>query len=173
MNETALLVIDVQNEMFDEGNPVYKSERLIENLQDLIGKARAAYVPVMYVQHNDGGLVKGTNFWEIHPSISPQEGDPVIQKWTPDSFHQTSLQDELEAKGIRNLVITGNQTEMCVDTTCRRAYSLGYNVTLVSDAHGTWDSESLSAEQIIGHHNAVLGKFAAVKETKEIEFSEE
>lgn len=172
MKKTALLVIDVQNEMFDESNPVYKSERLLENLQALITKARSAEIPVVFVQHNDGGLVNGTHDWEIHPSVSPQEGDLVIQKWTPDSFHETNLQDELKTKGIENLVITGNQTEMCVDTTCRRAYSLGYDVTLVKDAHGTWDSDSLSAKQIIGHHNEVLSNFADLKETKEIAFTD-
>ena len=172
MKKTALLVIDVQNEMFDEANPVYKSERLLENLQALIAKARSAEVPVVFVQHNDGGLVNGTHDWEIHPSVSPKEEDLVIQKWSPDAFHETNLQDQLKAKGIEKLVITGNQTEMCVDTTCRRAYSLGYKVKLVKDAHGTWDSEDLSATQIIGHHNKVLRKFAEVKETKEIAFAD-
>ena len=68
----------------------------------------------------------------------------MIQKWTPDSFHETSLHDELKNKGIQNLILTGNQTEMCVDTTCRRAFSLGYDVTVVKDAHGTWDSDSFT-----------------------------
>lgn len=171
MQKTALLVIDVQNEMYEESNPVYKAVEMIGNLQSLIQKARSADVPVVFVQHNDEGLVKGTHYWEIHPSVSPEEGDAVIQKWTPDSFHQTNLKEELEAKGIQHLVVTGNQTEMCVDTTCRRAFSLGYNVTLVKDAHGTWDSASLSAGQIIGHHNGVLGNFADLKETNEVQFS--
>ena len=170
MPNTALLIIDAQNEMFDESNPVYKSEELLENLQSLIEKARSADVPVVYVQHNDGGLVKGTDFWEIHPAICPKENDAVIQKWTPDSFHETVLQDELKAKGIQNLVIAGNQTEYCVDTTTRRAFSLGYKVTLVKDGHGTWDSGSLSAKQIIEHHNSVLGGFAALKEANEVQF---
>ncbi len=170
MGNTALLVIDTQNEMFDESNPVYKSEQLLENIQALSEKARSANVPVVYIQHNDGGLVEGTHFWEIHPSISPKEGEAVIQKWTPDSFHETSLHDELKNKGIQNLILTGNQTEMCVDTTCRRAFSLGYDVTVVKDAHGTWDSDSLRAEQIIEHHNRVLRSFAEIKAASEIEF---
>lgn len=172
MERTALLVIDAQNEMFDESNPVYKGKELLGNLQSLIEKARSADVPVIFVQHNDGGLVNGTYDWEIHPSISPKEGEPVIQKWTPDSFHETNLQDELKTKEIQSLVVTGNQTECCVDTTCRRAFSLGYKVTLVKNAHGTWDSDSLSAKQIIDHHNKVLGNnFADLKEIREIQFS--
>lgn len=172
MERTALLVIDAQNEMFDETNPVYKWKELLENLQPLIEKARSSDVPVIFVQHNDKVLVNGTHDWEIHPSIRPIEGDTVIQKWTPDSFHETNLQDELETKGIQHLVITGNQTEMCVDTTCRRVFSLGYKVTLVKDAHGTWDSDILSAQQIIEDHNRVLSNFTDLKETTEVQFSD-
>jgi nicotinamidase-related amidase len=85
----------------------------------------------------------------------------VVGKATPDSFHETRLQAELEARGIVKLVIAGIQTECCVDTTCRRAASLGYQTTLVRDAHSTWDSRTLSAAQIIAHHNALLDGFDA------------
>ncbi|MGI2326915.1 cysteine hydrolase family protein [Planococcus sp. YIM B11945] len=172
MPKTALLVIDAQNEMFAESNPVFQHDKLLENLQSLIEKARSADVAVYFVQHNDGGLVKGTHDWEIPSVIQPKEGEPIIQKWTPDAFHETALHDQLKAAGINQLVLVGNQTEYCVDMTCRRAFSLGYNVTLAKDAHGTWDSEPLSAKQIIDHHNGVLRTFAAIKETKEIQFTE-
>ena len=170
MQNTALLVIDAQNEMFAEANPVYSSERLLKNLQSLIEQARAAEVPVIYVQHNDGGLVKGTHDWEIHESIPPKDGEPVIQKWFADAFHETELHDELKQHDIEHVVIAGNQTEYCIDTSIRRAFSLGYKVTLVGDAHGTWDSESLSAEQIIDHHNGILRGFAEVKDAAAVEF---
>lgn len=172
MPKTALLVIDAQNEMFAEANPVYKSEELLRNVQSLIEKARASGSPVIYVQHNDQGLVEGTHDWQIHPSIQPEEGDTVIQKRTPDSFHETGLQQVLQEKGIRNLVLVGNQTEYCVDTTTRRAFSLGYRLTLVEDGHGTWDSDGLSAKQIIDHHNGVLKAFAALRESEKIGFEE-
>lgn len=170
MQKTALLVIDVQNAMFDESGPIYDGEQLLKNLQDLIDKARTANVPVFFVQHNDEEFISGTPPWEIHSSVAPNEG-VVIQKHTPDSFHETELHEKLKAEQIQNLVVAGNQTEFCVDTTSRRAFSLGYNVTLVKDAHRTWDSDTLSAKQIIDHHNEVLGNgFAALKETKEVQF---
>ncbi len=173
MQKTALVVIDVQNAIFDESNPIYEGEQLLRNLQDLIDKARTANVPVFFVQHNDEEFITGTPSWEIHSLISPNEGELVIQKHTPDSFHETVLHEKLNAEQIQNLVIVGNQTEYCVDTTSRRAFSLGYNVTLVKDAHGTWDTHTLSAKQIIDHHNEVLGNaLAALKETKEIQFSD-
>ncbi|MDY6875692.1 MAG: isochorismatase family protein [Chloroflexota bacterium] len=93
----------------------------------------------------------------------------VIQKRHPDASQDTGLQREIESRGIKRLVITGIQTEYCVDTTCRRAYSLNYESTLAKDAHSTWDTDLLSAPQIIAHHNEVLGGwFARLKETSEV-----
>ena len=111
MPNTALLIIDAQNEMFDPANPVHESERLLGNLQMLIQKARSANVPVIYIQHNDAGLVEGTDFWQIHESLQPQPDDVVVQKKTPDSFHETTLLEQLKSQEIQNLVIAGNQTE--------------------------------------------------------------
>ncbi|WKA56820.1 cysteine hydrolase family protein [Planococcus shenhongbingii] len=168
MQKTALLIIDAQNEMLAGANPVFNKEELLENLQYLIEKARSADIPVVFVQHNDKALVAGTYDWQIHRSIRPQEGEPSVQKRTPDSFHETDLEKALKTWAIENLIVAGNQTEYCVDTTCRRAFSLGYTVTLVKDGHGTWDSDSLNAKQIIDHHNEVLSYFADVKNAKEV-----
>lgn len=170
MPKTALVIIDAQNEMFDPANPVHQSEQLLENLQSLIKKARSADVPVIYVQHNDAGLVEGTDFWQIHSSLTPEESEAVIQKWTPDSFHETTLLEVLKNNGIQNLVIAGNQTEHCIDATTRSANQLGFEVTLAKDAHGTWDSETMSAEEIIDHHNSLLSEFVTLKAANDIEF---
>lgn len=172
MPNTALLIVDAQNEMFDPSNPVHESGKLLENLQTLIQKARSANVPVIYVQHNDAGLVEGTDFWQIHQSIQPEAEDLVIQKKSPDSFHETALLEQLKSQGIQNLVIAGNQTEHCIDATTRSASKHGLNVTLAKDAHGTWDSETMTAAQIIGHHNEMLSNFAEVRVTQNIQFTE-
>ncbi len=173
-NDTALLVIDVQNGMFAEDHPVYQGEQLLATISDLVAKARATQVPVIYVQHNGGPghpLEPGSAGFPIHSAIAPAAGEPVIGKATPDAFHETTLQAELAARGIVKLVVAGIQTEICVDTTCRRASSLGYQTTLVRDAHSTWDSRTLSAAQIIAHHNATLdGWFVTSKPASEITF---
>ena len=169
--KTALLVIDVQNGMFVEEDPVYKGDTLIENVKRLISEARTNGTPIFYIQHNEPKgepLETGTFAWEIHAEIEPHESDPVIQKTTPDSFFNTELDTELKKRGIDQLIVAGIQTEICVDTTCRRAYSLGYHVALASDAHGTWNSDQLTAEQIIQHHNRTLRFFAKVSPTSEI-----
>ena len=171
--DTALLIIDVQMGMFDESGPVYNGENLLQTLSSLIGKARQAHVPVVYVQHNDEEFVEGGPAWPIHPSIAPIAGDVVVQKRTPDSFHETNLGDVLEKMGIRKLVVGGLQTEYCVDTTCRRAYSLGYDVTLVEDGHSTWDNKYITAQQVIAHHNNTLNGWAVrLKSADNVQFDE-
>lgn len=67
-------------------------------------------------------------------------------------------------------MVCGFVTEGCVDTTIRRAYSLGYNIEVAGDCHSTTDSNILNAEQIIKHHNEVFNIFSTVKNSKEINF---
>ena len=172
-----MMIIDVQSAFFDKNGTicVYRGEELLKTVKNLISRARKASVPVIYVQH-DGD--KGTPFepgkpgWPIHPAIAPLGSDLVIHKRTPDSFYGTTLQTELEQRGIRKLIITGIQSDWCVDTTVRRAYSLEYEVTVVEDAHSTYDTKILKAPQIIAHHNSIFGgRFAKLRKADEINFS--
>jgi len=172
MSNTALLIIDMQVGNFSEPDPIYKGNDLLTKVKSLVVKARSAQIPIVYVQNNGGSGDPdeyGTHGWEIHHSIAPVEGDVLVQKQTPDAFHETNLHRELESRGIKKLVITGLQTEYCIDTTCRRAFSLGYEVILVKDAHSTWNSPRFTAEQIIEHHNYVLGGwFVTLKKSDSI-----
>ena len=176
--KTALLVIDVQTGMFGGNDAVYKGEELIDTINDLIAKARRSNAPIYFIQHNGEGdedpLCPHTDGWRIHPKIRISPEDNFIQKNHPDSFHETTLQGDLEARGITRLIITGLQTEYCIDTTCRRAYSLGYAVILIRHGHSTYDTEHLGAKQIIAHHNEVLGNwFVVLKNAREAVFAEE
>ncbi|QIN83619.1 isochorismatase family protein [Rubrobacter tropicus] len=174
----ALVVIDTQLGMFETPGvpPVPDGERLLQSIEGLIERARGADVTVVHVQHAGGPghpLEKGTDGWRIHPRVAPLDGELVVEKETPDSFLNTTLREELESRGIGRLILAGMQTEYCVDTTCRRAFSLGYDVTLAADAHGTWDDAALSAGQIVAHHNEVMGNgFAEVVPSGEISFRE-
>ncbi len=84
----------------------------------------------------------------------------IIRKQASDAFYETPLDDVLHSLGVSHLVVTGMQTEYCVDATSRRATSLGYDVTLVADGHTTGDYELLRAAQIVAHHNYVLAHLA-------------
>ena len=159
----ALLIIDVQVGIIERFN-AYRGLEVLELINKLRSQARASNVPIIYVQHNgESGhpLEVGTQGWQIHPVIKPDEEDLIIRKRASDSFFETTLQRELEARGTKHLIVTGCMTEYCVDTTSRRGISMGYDVTLVSDAHTTIDNELLTAAQIIAHHNALLDGFDA------------
>lgn len=160
-NETALLVIDAQLGLLGEEYPNEKV--VLDHIGELLARARSAGAPVIYMQHDGGSghpLNPETEDWPINPLVGPCEGEVVIPKHASDSFYETPLRRELERRGIRRLVVTGAQTEYCVDATCRRASSEGYAVTLAADAHSTGNTPTLTAEQIIAHHNATLANLA-------------
>lgn len=168
--KTALLVIDVQRGIMNDPTLARKKEidqafdETVGRIAALIQRARKASVPVIYIQH-DGvrghRLEPGTAGWPLRSEIAPLAGEPVIRKRASDSFFETTLGVELAAAGIQRVVICGCMTQYCVDTTARRAVSLGYDVILAADGHTTADMGALRFEQIIAHHNAVLDGFDA------------
>jgi nicotinamidase-related amidase len=177
--KSALLVIDVQNGLIAGAKPAYHSAEVLPNIQTLLSKARAAGMLVIYMQHegDEGSILEeGSHGWQIHPFITPATDEIILAKRASDSFYRTPLKDVLDSHNIQELVITGCKTEYCVDTTSRRATSLGYNVTLVADAHTTTDSDVLKAEQVVPYHNNILDDFGndenviVVKKTAEIIF---
>ncbi|MBY9078485.1 cysteine hydrolase [Paenibacillus sp. HN-1] len=173
-SKKALIVIDVQEGMFCEpGMKLYDEEGVMNRIQAVLERARRSGIPVIYIQHteDEGEYLRGTPTWEISARIKPQPGEAIIEKSTWDAFHKTCLQAELESRGITDLTIVGMQSEFCLDTTCRRAFSLGYRSVLVQDAHSTFDSDSLSGEEIVRHHNRVLGgRFVSLSPADEVVF---
>ena len=174
MNNTALIVIDVQNGLLADRSKVHDADGVLNRINHLVSRARDQNVPIIFVQHEGGEghpLEKPLEGWEIHPDTGYRAGDNVLEKRDCDAFQATDLQSQLTDLGIQNLVITGMCSEYCVDTTCRRAFSLGYNVILASDAHTTLSKAHLSAEMIVRHHNAILGSgFAQGQLAETIDF---
>ena len=100
-----------------------------------------------------------------------QSRDIIIEKTSWDAFYNTKLLEVLDNDRIKELIIVGMQTEFCIDTTIRSAYSYGFFTALVSDAHSTFDSKVLTGEKIVNHHNSIIdGRFAKLIKTKEIKF---
>jgi len=165
--KTALLVIDVQVGIIDHF-PSYNKDQVLENINDLLTKARAARVPVIYLRH-DGGkghtVEAHTAGWPIHQRVAPVEDEPIVEKRSCSAFYETPLRAMLDEAGVSHLIVTGCMTEYCIDTACRHATTLGFDVTLAGDAHTTIDNELLKAEQIIAHHNRALNGFSSGKYT--------
>ncbi|HEY3993021.1 MAG TPA: cysteine hydrolase family protein [Ktedonobacteraceae bacterium] len=172
-SDTALLVIDVQVGLMQDA---YGRDEVLQTIKLLLERAHASETPVIYVQHDDspgGDLEFDTPGWQIHPLVAPREGEVVVRKASPDAFYQTRLQEELQTRGIKRLVIAGGQTEYCVDATTRRAVSQGYNVLLVSDAHTTFDNKTLTAAQIIAFYNETMNGFWAGDQVVRVRPAEE
>ena len=104
----------------------------------------------------------------LHLRQTPDE--IMIDKHTPDGFHETELKAKLDELGVQQLIVAGMQSEMCVDTTIRKAVELGYEVTLVKDGHSTFDFEDASAVDTINRINKELNKVARVVHSESIEF---
>ncbi len=167
----ALLVIDVQKAMIETENPVYQHELVLENVKSLIDQARESQTPIIYVQHNEDNtdFESGRESWEIVDEIRPINDEVIIQKTFPDSFNQTNLESVLMENKITELIIVGMQTDYCIDATSMKAYEKKYNVTVVSDAHSTFDDGS-SASSIIDLYQKKWKSYFNLVETSRIIF---
>ena len=133
---TALLVIDVQNGVVEGA---HARDAVVANVRSLVEKARRDKVPVVWVQHSDDQLVKGSDEWRIVPELSPGAAEPLVEKTYGDAFEDTTLEAVLSGLGVGRLVVAGAQTDECVRSTLHGAIVRGYDATLVSDAHTTED----------------------------------
>jgi nicotinamidase-related amidase len=157
--QSALLVIDVQRELFAKVNPVYQAEELLGNINLLVAAAHKAGVPVIYIQHNSNAfLVKDSDGWQLHPALKPAGQDLVIYKQHPNSFEKTTLKAELDQRQVGRLVITGMVTHGCVKATTLGALKLGYPVVLVQDGHS---SPNEKAAELIVEWNDKLSQAGA------------
>jgi nicotinamidase-related amidase len=173
---TALLVVDVQNGVV-AGAP--RRDAVVANVGSLVDRARRDDVPVVWVQHSDEGLAKGSDDWRIVPELAPGDAEPLVEKHWGDSFEDTSLESVLSRLGVGRLVVVGAQTDACIRSTLHGAFARGYDATLVSDAHTTEDQTAWGApppEQVIAHtnlywnHQTAPGRTAGTIATEDVDF---
>lgn len=154
----ALLIIDAQQDLI-EGNSeeqgVFEKEKLIHNINTVIEKAINERVPIVFIRDVDVSNGEGPGF-QIHKNIHVPSTAVIFDKAATNSFYGTSLKEYLHKQTTEHLVIMGCKTEYCIDTAVRTATVNQFDVTLVGDGHSTSDSEILTAEKIILHHNKTL-----------------
>jgi nicotinamidase-related amidase len=174
--KTALLVVDVQSGVVAGA---HERDEVVANIGSLVEKARRENVPVVWVQHSDEGLEKGSDDWRIVPELAPDDDEPLIEKSYGDSFEDTTLERVLSDLGVGRLVVAGAQTDACIRSTLHGALVRGYDATLVSDAHTTEDQTEWGApppEQVIAHTNlywkyqTAPGRTAGTVETNDVDF---
>jgi nicotinamidase-related amidase len=175
---TALLVVDVQNGVV---GGAHERDAVVANVGSLVEKARQEQVPVVWVQHSDDNLARGSDGWQIVPELTPDDAEPLVEKNYGDSFEGTTLETVLSGLGVGRLVIAGAQTDECICSTLHGAFVRGYDATLVSDAHTTEDLTAFGApppDQVIAHTNLYWayhkapGRIAGTVETKDVDFAE-
>ncbi len=141
----ALIVVDIQNDYFPGGaHPLDRPEEAAGQARLLLDAFRRAGEPIVHVQHLSGEpdatfMRPGTEGVEIHPLVTPQDGEPVIQKAHPNSFLGTELEGTLRGLGVDAVVVCGMMTSMCVDATVRAAVDLGFDASVAHDACATLD----------------------------------
>lgn len=173
----ALLIIDVQNDYFPNGNcELFKAEEALHTIKRLLEDFRKSNLPVIYIQHISAMqatfFVPETDGVEINKEIEPLDKETVIVKHYPNSFYETKLQEELIKNDVTDLVVCGMMTHMCVDTTVRAAKDYGYKITLISDGCATkdleWNGDTLSASIVQSVYMTSLNqKFATVTTSTE------
>ena len=168
----ALLIIDVQRGMFEDPNyQPHDGPATVARMRALLDDARARKVPVFFVQH-DGGpgdpLAAGSSGFPIVDELAPRPGEPVTVKRESSAFDGTDLEQKLRSAGIDQLVVCGMQSDFCVSAAVYAAAGLGFDVTLVSDAHTTCDNPETSAERTIAERNEALRAVATIVPSSEI-----
>ncbi|MFN8018872.1 MAG: cysteine hydrolase family protein [Acidimicrobiales bacterium] len=157
----ALLVIDVQEGVVAEA---HERDAVVATIAELVERARAEDVAVVWVQHQGEGLEEGSDGWQIVAELAPAAGEPLVAKQYPDSFEATDLEQVLADRGVGLLVVAGAQTDECVRSTLHGAIARGYDVTLVADAHTTEDLSPYGAptpDKVIAHTNLYWGSHRA------------
>jgi nicotinamidase-related amidase len=173
---TALLVVDVQNGVVANA---HERDTVVANVASLVDKARDEQVPVVWVQHSDEQLERGSEEWRIVPELTPDDAEPLVEKHYGDAFEDTDLETVLSGLGVGRVMLAGAQTDECVRSTLHGAFVRGYDATLVSDAHTTEDLTAYGApppDQVIAHTNlywkyqSAPGRTAGTVETKDVDF---
>jgi nicotinamidase-related amidase len=175
--QTALLVIDVQNDVVGGS---HNRDEVVANIASLVDRARAEDVPVVWVQHSSEYMPRHSDGWNIVPELDQAESEPVVHKTYADSFEETDLESVLADRGIGRLVVAGAQTDECIRSTLHGAIVRGYDAILVADAHTTEDQSEYGAptpDKVIAHTNlywkfhTAPGRTAGTVTTDAVDFS--
>lgn len=167
MNKRATIVVDLQNEYLSTGKlPLVGLDAALANAARVIAAARAKGELLIHVRHEGAQadapfFTPGTAGVQIIPAVAANEGEPVIVKNYPNSFRGTQLKQLLDAQGVKELVVIGAMSHMCIEATSRAAADFGYPVTVAHDACATMNLEfegtAVPAAQVHAASMAALG----------------
>jgi nicotinamidase-related amidase len=171
-----LVLIDIQNDYFPGGSmELVGMERAARNASTVLREFRQRRIPLFHIQHvstRPGAtfFLPGTVGVNIHESVAPLDGEPVIEKRFPNGFRGTPLLDRLKREGIDQLILCGAMSHMCIDATTRAAFDFGFSCTVVEDACATRDllfkGETIRAEKVhAAFMSALSSPYASIADT--------
>ena len=138
--ESTLILIDCQNTYTGDVMELEGVQAALDEAEVLLDRARSAGIPIIHIQHDDGPGslydIEGES-GSIVSRVAPRNGEQVVVKNYPNAFVQTDFDDLLKTSNASNLVIAGFMTHMCVNSTARGAFNLGYSPTVVAAATAT------------------------------------
>jgi nicotinamidase-related amidase len=165
----ALIIIDIQNDYFEGGNcELVNPMEASLKVKELLEYFRKNSMPIFHVQHinlREGAkyFLPNTKGVQIHKNVKPLENEIIIEKNFPNSFLKTKLENELRTQNIKELVICGMMSHMCIDSTTRAAFDLGFDCTVVHDACTTKDLEFLGKKIKANEvHNSFMSALGSV-----------
>jgi nicotinamidase-related amidase len=147
MAKQALIVVDIQNDYFPQGKwPLVGADTAADNAARLIKAFRDAGDSVVYIRHEFTSaeapfFTPGCEGAKLHPKVLNRADEPVVLKHFVNSFRETDLKSILDEQDIKELVVVGSMSHMCIDGVTRAAADLGYTVTVIHDACATRDLE--------------------------------
>lgn len=166
LRDAALVMIDCQNTYREGTMELVGVEAALIEAQRLLKRARAAGIPIFHIQHDAGPgspYDLSTRIGQISDEVAPQPGELVITKHFPNSFVQTNLEEQLRAANVAFLVLAGFMTHMCVNSTARGAFNLGFQPTVVAAATATRDLPG-TGDEVISAGTVQVASLAALRD---------
>ena len=175
---TALLIIDIQNDYFPNGkfplvNPLEAAKKAYMILQCFREHA-GHHIHIQHISKSPTAtfFISGERGTDIHDAVAHFEGEPIVYKHYPNSFRETNLLEMLKGWGIERVVVTGMMTHMCVDATARAAADFGFQVIVAEDACATKDLThggiTIPAEQVHKAFMAALKSYGQVMTSEQV-----
>lgn len=172
----ALIIVDAQKDYFENGNmELPHANKTLEKILQIRKSFIEKSSPIIYIKQGSteelGFLVEGTEGAEFHEAIPPltTDNEYIVNKTTPDSFYETTLNQVLNKEQVDQVIIVGMMTHVCIDSTTRKASELGFNPIVIADAccgpNVTFNGQKLSSETLNLAFMAALENFAQVEPT--------
>lgn len=152
----ALVIIDMQKGVCHyEGQMIGRFDQIVSRINNRISDYESEDKPVIFVQHSDVYLEKGTEKWELIPELNKDHSKYFIEKKHPNAFYQTDLKDILDKFDVRSLEICGAETHYCIDSTVKFAHGLGYSVVIEKGLHTSWDNKWMNADDTAKFYESI------------------